>query len=321
MKAMPFHIASAAPHAHTFLMLARILTCLLLTTAAATASLAQEMTPRAYWPAPKGTQVLTVGLAYTDGDIIPDPSLPIVGFDSEITSAVVGYLRTIELFGRTANVVVEVPYADGTTGADNPDLGRIEREYKGVGDISAKLQINLWGAPSMDAQGFAELRENPRPIIGASVKVVAPTGKYDADRLINVGGNRWAAKFELGAMFPLTSKWLLELDAGTWVFEDNDDFFRGFNREQKPIYSVSAHLVRRFSPGFWVSLDATGYRGGQTVVNDRRLDDLQRDSKIGLTGVFPFAKGRAIRVSYTSGSVNDSDERFGVYTLSYQHLF
>ncbi len=113
---------------------------------------AQEMTPRAYWPAPKGTQVMTFGLAYTHGDIVPDPSLPIQGLDSSITTAVIGYLRTINFFGRSANVIVEMPYSDGTTIADIPGLGSIERDYNGLGDVGVTLQVNLMGAPTMDLE-------------------------------------------------------------------------------------------------------------------------------------------------------------------------
>ncbi len=316
------HRIAAQGHGHHNLcMIYRWLTLLALTTVLSPLAAAQEMTPRAYWPAPKGTQVLSMGLAYTDGDLIPDPSLPVTGIDSEITTAVVGYLRTIELFGRTANVVFELPYSDGTTNADHPEFGRIERDYQGVGDVSATLQVNLIGAPSMNREEFAELRRNPHPIVGASVKVVAPTGKYENDRIINVGANRWALKTEFGAMFPLNAKWLLELEAGAWFFEDNDDFFNGRTREQAPIYSVQAHLVRRFAPGFWMALNATGYKGGRSKLDGRRLEDIQRDSKIGITGVFPVAPGRVIKLSYTNGSVNDSEERFDVYTVSYQHLF
>ena len=282
---------------------------------------AQEMTPRAYWPAPKGTQVVTLGLSYTDGDIVPDPSLPVRGLDSEITTAVFGYLRTVDFFGRSANVILQLPYSDGTTTADHPELGRIVRDYSGIGDVGFTLQVNLWGAPTMDAAGFAELRRNPRPMLGASVKVVAPTGAYDNDRIANVGANRWAIKPELGLILPLSPRWLAELEVGAWFFEDNDDFLVDRTREQEPIYSVEAHLVRRFAPGFWLSLDATGYRGGRSTFEGRRLDDLQRDSKIGATLVYPFAKGQAVKFSYTNGSVNDSDENFHIYTLSYQHLF
>ena len=85
-------IARVAPAFHNLSMTACRLVAIIFAALLTSAVTAQEMTPRAYWPAPKGTQVLSLGLAYTDGDIIPDPSLPIVGFDSEITSAVIGFI-------------------------------------------------------------------------------------------------------------------------------------------------------------------------------------------------------------------------------------
>ena len=54
---------------------------------------------------------------------------------------------------------------------------------------------------------------------------------------------------------------------------------------------------------------------------ERYLDDLQRDSKIGMTLVFPFAKRQAIKATYAYGSVNDSDESFDIFSLSYQRAF
>ena len=38
---------------------------------------AQELTPRAYWPLPNGTNVLSVAYQRSEGDILVDPSLPI----------------------------------------------------------------------------------------------------------------------------------------------------------------------------------------------------------------------------------------------------
>ncbi|MCR9107085.1 MAG: transporter [Gammaproteobacteria bacterium] len=283
-------------------------------------AISQELSPRAYWPAPTGTQIMTIGYAFTTGDIIPDPSLPVTGFDSDINAVKIGYLRTLELFGRSSNLQVELPYANGRSSVAGPDDIQIQRDYKGQGDITTTLSINLLGAPAMDAGDFAALRESPRPILGASLKVVAPTGRYDADRLLNVGANRWAAKAELGYMQVLTSKWLLESQAGLWLFADNDDFL-GARKEQDPIASVQFHLVRRFSPGFWGSINTSLYRGGRSRVAGVKLDDLQRDMKVGATLAFPVARGHVVRVGYNTGSINDDGETFHELSLAYSRLF
>jgi hypothetical protein len=218
-------------------------------------ALAQDLTPRTYWPAPKGTQLFIFGYANQTGDVVTDPSLPIAGVDSRIDSGVLAYQQTLDLFGRTGNVQIAVPYVDGTTTgmvADEP--GR--RDVAGLGDVSMTFTVNLRGAPTMSAAEFQALRQAPRPILGASIKIVAPTGEYDADRLINIGTNRWAARLQLGYVRPLSRKWLLEVSAGAWFFEDNDEFLGG-TREQDPIGALNAHLVHRFSPASgppWTSI-------------------------------------------------------------------
>ncbi|MEP0201767.1 MAG: transporter [Halioglobus sp.] len=249
---------------------------------------------------------------------MPDPSLPIAGVDSSITQVLAGYLHTLDLFGRTANFIVNVPFANGETNATIKDID-YSRDYEGMGDITATLSLNLMGAPAMDAAAFGKLRENPKPILGASVKLVAPTGQYNSNRAINVGANRWASKVELGYILPISPRWLLETDAGAWFFADNDNFL-GTTREQEAIYSLQFHLIHRFSPGFWASLDLNGYKGGRSTVGNIELDDVQRDSRWGVTFVLPITRGHAIRTSYSSGSANDSNEDFDIFTVSYQML-
>lgn len=286
---------------------------------------AQELSPRAYWPAPKGTQVLTVGVVMSEGDTVPDPSLPITGVDSDITTLVVGYLRTVELWGRTSNFVLELPYSEGDTRGALRDDSTLEREYEGVGDLAATLSVNIFGAPSMGREQFADLRRTPNPILGASIRLVAPTGRYDNSRVINVGANRWAAKAEVGYIGILSSKWHYELEAGVWFFADNDDFV-GRRKEQDPLGSMEFHLVHRFKPGtgLWGSLDGNFYTGGRSTLDGQRLNDLQRDSKIGFTLAYPF-RGfggvNSVKMSYTHGSVNNRDEDFNILALSYQRVF
>jgi hypothetical protein len=297
----------------------RIATLLCMLVLLPSASLAQEMTPRAYWPAPKGTRIVQLGYVYTSGDTVPDPSLPIAGLDSSISSYYFGYLHTLDILGRTANFIMEIPYVDGETNVDNNAENERARQYQGVGDVDFTLSINAFGAPSMTREEYADLRQNPHQILGASVKIKVPIGQYNSDRVVNVGANRWAVRPQLGYVVPLKPKWLLEFAVGGWFFGDNDDFL-GFKKEQDPILALESHLVHRFGSGFWTSLDLNYYRGGRSTVDGQKLDDVERDSKIGFTVVYPVTRVHAVKFGYSTGSLNNSDEEFDYFLLSYLRL-
>ena len=279
---------------------------------------AQDLTPRAYWPAPYGTKVFVIGYAYQTGDIVTDPSLPLVGVDSKIDSLVAAYQQTISLFGRTSNIQVELPYVEGkTTGTYMNEP--VRRDVSGFGDLAATLSINLVGAPTMNLESFRELLQNTRPILGASLKVVAPTGEYETDKLINIGTNRWAIRAKLGYIHPLGQKWLMELTVGTWFFEDNDEFL-GETREQDPITALNVSIIRRFRPGFWGSLDLNYYLGGRTTISGTKSANFQRNSRVGFTVVHPIKGRHAIKWSFSNGVVTESGGDYQIISLAYIYL-
>jgi len=297
---------------------ATAVTAVVLAVGFASRAAAQDLTPRAYWPAPKGTKVAIVGYSHVRGDVFFDPSVPLSGVDSKIHTGLAAYLQTFSLWGRTANVVIDLPHSWGTTQGlieDEPD----RRDYSGLGDLGATLSVNLLGAPTMTPADFQALRAEPHPILGASVKVIAPTGRYDDDRLINVGANRWAAKIELGSIVPLHPKWLLELDAGVWWFTDNDDFLTG-TRQQEPIYSFQTHLIHRFKPGFWVSFDATYFLGGRQTIGGDELGDVLHNVRVGGMVVVPFGGRHAIKVGYFNGARTAFGADFDQLLVTYQLL-
>jgi len=284
-----------------------------------TTLLAQELTPRAYWPAPKGTQVLVLGYQYSSGDVATDPTLPLENVDSRNNYAQVTYQRTFDLFGRTANFQLNAPYAWGKTEGFVEGVYR-NREISGLADARMLLAVNLLGAPSMDRQGFQALRANPRPIVGASLLLQVPTGDWDPDKVINAGSNRYAAKLELGAIWPLRPRWLLEAELGAWFFGDNDEFL-GVTRQQDPILSAQAHLIRRIRPGFWLSLDANYYQGGETTVDGQHHQDGQRNSRAGATLVIPFHRTHAIRLNFSTALATRNGGEFNTWSLNYLLAF
>lgn len=277
---------------------------------------AQELTPRAYWPAPKGTKVAVAGYAYSWGDMLFDPTVPLYGVDSNINTLVLAYLQTLSLWGRSANLLIELPYQWGTSQGligETPARGNAF----GIGDLGVTLAINLLGAPTMTPADFQALRADPHPILGASLKLVAPTGQYNADRLLNVGGHRWAVRAQFGYMAPLTPKMLLEFDAGAWFFGDDEDFIAGY-REQEPIVALETHLVRRFKPGFWASLDLNYFTGGRQTIGGNELVDVQRNSRVGATVVVPFRGRHAVKLGYARGVVTEFGSDFDQFLVTYQ---
>jgi hypothetical protein len=279
---------------------------------------AQELAPRSYWPAPKGTQVLVLGYGQQGGDVVIDPSLPLAGVDVNARLGLIAYQRTLSLLGRTTNFQVDLPYADvSATGTVLGEAGRADAS--GVGDLSATLAINLVGAPSMTRAEFLKLRQQPRPILAASIKIVAPTGRYDSDRLVNIGSNRWAVRARLGYIHPLNLKWLIEASVGAWLFGDNDKFL-GLTLEQEPITAINVSLVRRIRPGFWASLDLNYYLGGRTHVGGTDVPNFQRNSRVGLTIAYPIKGRSVIKASYTNCLATEAGGDYDSISLSYIYL-
>jgi len=133
---------------------------------------AQELNPRAYWPAPEGTNVLVIGYQRSSGDIVTDPSLPLTGVDSTIDYLQVSYQRTIKLFGRSSNLQLNLPASDGHTEGFVAGEFRT-RDTRGAADARIRLSINLKGAPSLDRAAFRELTQQPRTIIDVADQAAA----------------------------------------------------------------------------------------------------------------------------------------------------
>ena len=282
-------------------------------------SAAQELVPRAYWPAPVGTNLLVVGYQHLSGDVVTDATLPLEGVESTFEYFQVSYQRTLNVLGRTSNLQFNLPYARGSaTGLVEGEFRR--RDISSFADARLQFSINLRGAPSMDNAAFRELVAKPRTIVAASVLVQPPTGSYDVDRAINAGSNRWSSKFGVGAIWPLAPGWLFEASAGVWYFGDNDEFL-GATRQQDPIFSGEVHLVRTNRSGLWVALDGTYYSGGQTTVDGVVRDDRQQNARIGVTLLYPIKRHHAIRLALSTAIRTEIGGEYDSISLNYAKLW
>lgn len=281
----------------------------------------QELLPRAYWPAPKGTKVFNLGYVYTDGDVVIDPSLPFDGVNTRTHAVSVAYSQVLNLAGRTASVTVALPAAatdiEADTGSDV-----LSGSISGLADLQVRLAINLLGAPTMTPQEFQQYRKTPpRNVLGTSLKIQVPIGEYNPSRQANIGTSRWAARPELGYVRLLGNRerWAAEVSAGVWIYGDNANFL-GLTLEQQPLFAAEAHLVSRRSPGRWFSLDWNYYEGGRTTVGRLRKDNRQQNSRIGVTFVFPV-KRHVWKVALSDSlTIREGGDYFGIM-LGYAYVW
>jgi hypothetical protein len=282
---------------------------------AAPLAAAQELEPRAYSPAPVGTNFLVIGAAHQSGKVLPDPTVPITDAEVSADSALVGYQRSFGLLGRNASIGLGASYtwldAEGNVGGTER-----ERSVGGVGDARIRFAVGLLGAPALTPEEFA--RRTPEPLVGTSLTIVAPTGQYDSSKLVNVGSNRWAFKPEIGVSLPF-GKAFVEAATGVWLFTDNDDFFGGQRKEQDPLSSLQLHAGYNFRPGFWLAADATYYAGGRSTVDGVEKDDRQKNSRYGLTLAYPLTSAVSLKASWAKGAFTRIGGDFETFSLFLQY--
>ena len=75
---------------------------------------AQDLEPRAYSPAPVGTNFVIFTYAHSSGNFLPDPTLPIQHANVQFNNVAFGYYHSFGLFGRQTSVSVGAPYVWGS---------------------------------------------------------------------------------------------------------------------------------------------------------------------------------------------------------------
>ena len=268
---------------------------------------AQDLAPRAYVITPLHANAITLTYSFYDGSINYNGALPVSGATGTYSVPIFSYYHSFGLFGRSANIVASLPYGVGTF--RGTAFGAEQHLYRsGLLDSAFRFSVNLKGGPAMPPQKFVKWKQ--KVLLGASLKVVAPTGQYDPTKLINWGTNRWALKPEFGYSERWGGKWVLDGYFGVWFFTKNPDFwsrniyYAGTRSQtQNPIGALEGHLSYDFKPRLWASLDGNFWFGGSTSV-DGVPNPLSRqaNSRIGGTVAIPITKHQSLKFSYSDGT-------------------
>lgn len=277
----------------------------------------QELEPRLFRNAPVGLNALAVSFVHSDGNVLVDSSLPLEDVDGDLDLVALSYLRTFGILGRSAKLEAMVPYAWGDY------AGFLDSEFRtrnviGWGDPRFRFAVNLWGAPALDAKDFSSYRQGT--VVGAAIQVSMPVGKYEPDRLFNLGANRWSFRPEIG-FSRVWRKWFFELAGGGLFFTTNDDFFGGQTLQQDSFYAFKGHVIRSFRPGLWLSFNFGYGIGGEWTLDGVPRGNEQRNSRLGATLSLPLAPGNRLMVTYMSGLTTRIGADFDAIGLSYLYTW
>jgi hypothetical protein len=262
---------------------------------------AQDLEPRRWSHLPIGQNIVGVGYVYTDADIFFNPVWKITDGTARINSLGFTAIRTFGLAGKSARFSLLLPYASGRWDGDvDGEFQIIHRQ--GVGDPRLRFSVNLYGAPALKGPEFMQYRAEhaTNTVVGASIAVTVPLGKYCDDCLINIGNNRWSVRPQMGVVHT-RGPWSFELTGSAFVFSDNDSFIDNAVLKQKTIYALQTHVIYDFKPGLWASL-STGYGGGGRISIDQQKTVFEVDNWVWAASFgFPIGKTQGIKLTWLSG--------------------
>jgi hypothetical protein len=276
---------------------------------------AAEIEPRAYGNAPVGVNFLILGYIYSDGGISTPASSPLSDANVTMHTGILAYARTLDVWGMPGKFDVVVPYSSlsGTAMAFGEQVGR---NISGFNDPRFRFSVIFYGAPILSVKEFADYQQDL--LIGASIQVSPPLGQYDSRKMVNLGNNRWYVKPDIG----ISKAWgdfTLELSTGMFFFTDNDNYYGGKRLEQDPVSTTQLHVMYNFSNGVWAALSGTYDYGGRTTVDGVRKDDLQSNSRVGLTLGLPLDRKNSIKLYGSTGISIRTGSDYDLLGIAWQY--
>jgi len=277
----------------------------------------QDLEPRRYAAIPTKANGIIVLYGLMKGNIVSDPALPISDFSITAHNAVAGYLRTFGVAGKLSRIAISIPYTYmiGDLKINGRDTGA---SRGGFNDAQVRFGINLIGSPALERKNFREYTQ--KAIIGFSFVVNVPTGTYHKEKLVNTGTNRWAFKPEVG-ISKRFKRFYTEAYTGVWFFTKNTEYLGSKTLEQKPIFSIQAHICYYLKNQMWFSINGTRFNGGETLVDDASAGDLFDNWRVGATWSVPFKKGHSVKLQFNVGAFARRGYDYNMISVGYQYVF
>jgi len=258
----------------------------------------QDLEPRRWTTLPLGIDIIGAGYAYTGGEILFDPVLQAEDVNISANSVVLQYVKPLKVGNMLGRLDVYVPFSIVKwEGLLQGIPASVERN--GFNDARVRFSLNFSGPGPMNPKELFQFYKENRvyTTFGASVTVGIPFGQYFEEKLLNLGENRFMIRPQIG-MLHNWGPWSFELSSSLFIYTNNNDFFNGQQRKQRPLIAVQSHLIRRFGSNIWATFSAGYGQGGRSVVDDISNKDQRANFLSSLALGMPVTQKHSIKLAY-----------------------
>jgi hypothetical protein len=177
-------------------------------------------------------------------------------FDGRIDSTILSLraARFFQIGDTTLAGVVVLPWSDTQT-APAPLATALGAKAQGLSDL--RLGLTAWLINDKTTAHY----------LGLSGMLLAPTGEYNAQQVLNAGENRWRYVLSAGWQKDITPRFLVELSPEIAFYGDNDNYAGNRRLEQRTSQALTGYLRWRISPAWHVHVGGQLNRGGETRIN------------------------------------------------------
>ena len=279
---------------------------------------AQDLEPRFLSSVPLGTNFSGAIYGYSSGNILIN-SLEVEGLNAKLNNVAVFYGRSFKVFNKPAKFDAVVPYAFGNL---NALVNKVDSTVSknGFMDPTLRFSMILIGDKPLKLSDFGK-REIKKFKLGTAFKVKFPFGKYEEEKTINLGANRWGFQLKVAGSYFVTKKLLLELHIDSWFFTQNSSYIVDNTLKQEPLLSTQLHVAYIFNPKFWASASIGQVAFGETSINGVQSQNNQKNSKYGATVSYKVGKKSSLKVAVTDGLFTYSQADFTTFLVGYTVLW
>jgi len=273
---------------------------------------------RAYWKGREGSTVISFQYLNLDMQATESQQFDPGGYiypnsDASANIVIASWARHMTVFNRPSSLAVNI--AGGSVQADIGTSyintgAAFSQSSSGYADPTIQFDINLIGTPKLKSNVDLYNYE-PTWTVDAAIMLAVPIGKYESDKLVNMGLNRWFGRFALPikyhfGVFSPGYMGSFELTPSVWIFDKNDDFM-GQKLENDPMWQLESHLTQDFTRTLYGSVDLLYRSGFQSKIDGTKIGEELEIGNLGFTLNYQANDNLNFRTSYSSNVFGDKD--------------